>query len=566
MALKKIRICQMFNVVFLLLVMSGTRGTAQTVVKYQPSSAIFPNPERGFYTHREVQAEGAMLTLSDVNGIRAKSQSLILRLYYLKKFRTSDLSAAQLNLIQNDFNIARQGGVKLILRFAYSSSESESDAPLSTILRHLDQLKPIFEANSDPIACVQAGWIGAWGEWYYSTNNLNNTNDRRTVLKRFLEVLPNPRSVQVRTPFYKKDIFLITDPLTPEEAFSGTNIARTGHHNDCFLASADDYGTYRDNVADKLFLSLDTRFLPMGGETCALSTYSNAENAAAQFAKMHWSFLNSDYNKNVLNSWRTSFMDTVKQQLGYRFELLSGTYQDSVAPGSGYNFTIFLRNVGWASPFNARPVEVFLRRLGDSTKYLARLSDNPCFWLPGDTITIGANIQVPWAAKESSYELLLNFPDPSPTLYKYPAFSIRLANQDVWDPSSGYNKLLQTVVVTTKAKATPVTGALVFKPTDGTTGVIGAGSTVTGDFRLVGNYPNPFNPATTISYILAKPTRVRIEIVDVLGRVLESTLEQEQGAGEHHFPFSAHQLAGGVYFYVVRAGAQTATGRMILLK
>ena len=73
----------------------------------------------------------------------------------------------------------------------------EPDAPLSVILQHLDQLKPILQENKDVIAVLQAGFIGSWGEWYYTTNNLNNDAARKTIIDKILEVLPAERTVQV---------------------------------------------------------------------------------------------------------------------------------------------------------------------------------------------------------------------------------------------------------------------------------------------------------------------------------------------------------------------------------
>ena len=59
--------------------------------------------------------------------------------------------------------VARKAGIKIILRFAYSIAMDEPDAPLSVILQHLDQLKPILQENKDVIAVLQAGFIGSWG-------------------------------------------------------------------------------------------------------------------------------------------------------------------------------------------------------------------------------------------------------------------------------------------------------------------------------------------------------------------------------------------------------------------
>ena len=136
---------------------------------------------------------------------RQNNSSLIYRLYYLKDFKNAPISDAFLSQIRQDMGVARKAGIKIILRFAYSIAMDEPDAPLSVILQHLDQLKPILQENKDVIAVLQAGFIGSWGEWYYTTNNLNNDAARKTIIDKILEVLPVERTIQVRTPNYKRN-------------------------------------------------------------------------------------------------------------------------------------------------------------------------------------------------------------------------------------------------------------------------------------------------------------------------------------------------------------------------
>ena len=202
-------------------------------ISYEGTEDIFPNPERGFSAYRS-----SKLTLSFVTNLRSENITVIQRIYKISQFVNNSFSQDYLDLIESDFNIARQGGAKLVLRFSYTDQQNGADASLSIILGHLDQLAPLFQKHYDIIAYIEAGFIGAWGEWYYSSNGLNNTTDRRTVLFKELSVLPAKRAVVVRTPGYKRDIFNYYDPLTPDSAFSGSYRARTGAHNDCFLASS----------------------------------------------------------------------------------------------------------------------------------------------------------------------------------------------------------------------------------------------------------------------------------------------------------------------------------------
>ncbi len=81
------------------------------------------------------------------------------------------------------------------------------------------------------------------------------------------------------------------------------------------------------------------------------------------------------------------------------------------------------------------------------------------------------------------------------------------------------------------------------------------------------NFPNPFNPATTLRYTLPQATHVRLVVYDVLGREVAVLIDQQQAAGERTVRFEAPaNLPSGVYFYHLQAGNQGATGRMVLLK
>lgn len=72
------------------------------------------------------------------------------------------------------------------------------------ILAHLDQLKPFLEKNKDLILVVQAGMIGAWGEWHSSVQGLENSEETKAaVLEKLLSVVPAERNVQVRLPEFK---------------------------------------------------------------------------------------------------------------------------------------------------------------------------------------------------------------------------------------------------------------------------------------------------------------------------------------------------------------------------
>jgi len=90
------------------------------------------------------------------------------------------------------------------------------------------------------------------------------------------------------------------------------------------------------------------------------------------------------------------------------------------------------------------------------------------------------------------------------------------------------------------------------------------------EFTLNQNYPNPFNPITTISYSIAKPSRVQLKIYDISGREIETLVDGTIDPGNYVYRYDASNLASGVYYYsmniVTNEGNHRLTKKMILLK
>jgi chitinase len=85
-------------------------------------------------------------------------------------------------------------------------------------------------------------------------------------------------------------------------------------------------------------------------------------------------------------------------------------------------------------------------------------------------------------------------------------------------------------------------------------------------FNLYNNYPNPFNPSTIIKFSLEENTRVKLIIYDVMGRKIETLLNDSYTVGIHSVSFNRSNLPSGIYFYVLSSGAKTISKKMILLK
>jgi hypothetical protein len=86
------------------------------------------------------------------------------------------------------------------------------------------------------------------------------------------------------------------------------------------------------------------------------------------------------------------------------------------------------------------------------------------------------------------------------------------------------------------------------------------------DFALSQNFPNPFNPATTISYALPVAYHVSLKVYNTHGQEVATIVDGFQKAGTKLVAFNASHLAGGIYFYRLVAGPFVATRKMIAIK
>lgn len=285
----------------------AARPDNASTARYEPSRADFPNPERGFYADSYFTTEEAPNALDAAALVREKEAagfrvSLVHRSYYLPGYRgAGHLPQTFLDLVASDLASARRAGVKLILRFAYRPNANYEGEPVyrdptrSAILQHLEDLAPVLRANEGVIAYVDAGLLGAWGEWHSATpnnrdddpandpdgplmselygspdpvgpgpaGNPDNPNyallnwDRKLpnaitleIVEKLLGVVPAARPVAIRYPLAKAVLLEgdakaeLTEPLTDATAYQDTLRARLGAVNDCFLASVDDFGTY----------------------------------------------------------------------------------------------------------------------------------------------------------------------------------------------------------------------------------------------------------------------------------------------------------------------------------
>ena len=436
----------------------------------------FPNPERGFYEHAEWSHASRgnyndNLWDSYFDDARAANRSLLLRIYYLdteELRQNKQLPNGFITMFNNDMQKIRNNGMKCILRFAYDKDTDEDgdedyndfeDASPATWETHLAQLKPYLQANADVIYVVQAGFLGVWGEWYYSkqgTGDEISEEIKNNLIDQLLAAVPANRCVQLRTPLFKKEYLGNNKPLTPETAYKGTAQARLGHHNDAFLNGEKNQGTYENRTTDMEYIAQECLYVPIGGETnleesqvsSLYEKYCKGTVAEAEMAQLHYSYLNHSYSTVVTNRWKEEgSYARMSKQLGYRFELESATLPNEATAGTPMNVQLNIKNVGYAPLYNERYAYIVFKN--NTNTYSIKLSSDPRTWAPNKvTTTINENVTLPVDMLAGTYDMYLHLPDASNNIAKNPKYAVRFANQGIWESETGYNKLNKQVVVT----------------------------------------------------------------------------------------------------------------------
>jgi hypothetical protein len=86
------------------------------------------------------------------------------------------------------------------------------------------------------------------------------------------------------------------------------------------------------------------------------------------------------------------------------------------------------------------------------------------------------------------------------------------------------------------------------------------------DYKLSQNYPNPFNPVTVISYQVPVKSFVSLKVYDIIGREIQSLVNEEKDAGRYEIYFDASSLSSGVYFYKIKSDSYSEIKKMVLIK
>jgi hypothetical protein len=451
---------------FWIVILCPVAAMAQHEVVYTASAENFANPERGLYkytiTNSNYYSATGYSNLSEniLNGWRNDSDkvTVIYRTFRLDQYFNSDIPANYLENIQRDFDIIRNAGFTCIVRFAYSQSiTAQAQQPVkSRILTHIQQVAPILQHNKDVILAYQAGFIGTWGEWYYTNSTEFGTEgnistaqwqNRKEIVDAMLSGTPAGMFVLLRYPSLKKNMYGTT-LLNEVTAYQNTANARLGFYNDAFLNNWGDMGTYSVNsetqnpvgTADYIYLSNETKYTPMVGETNGINApRTNGSNALTELEQTNWSVLNRDYYMQVFTNWiSTGHYAEIVRRMGYRIHLINSVF---TITGNTLSVAIKLKNSGFARPFKNRWIKLVLKNSTTNTEHPFLIDSDFRTW--ADTVDLNKQVDLT-GIPFGNYTAYLQIADTNLSLADNSKYAVRLANTNVWIENTGMNDLQQS--------------------------------------------------------------------------------------------------------------------------
>ncbi len=517
---------------------------------YEESDSIIANPERGLQKYSITDdnyvttADYTNLTHATLTGWKTGPDkvTIIFRYFLLDKFINEDISSLYRNNIQNDFNQIRNSGLKCIVRFSYSNEQSTApqQPEKSRIVQHINQLASVLQSNKDIILSHQAGFLGTWGEWYYTNSTEFGTDgnistdqwaNRKEIIEAMLQATPSAIPLQVRYPQIKKVMFGET-LLDSTTAYENTAIARIGFFNDAFLNSWGDMGTYEVasesqnpiGTADYLYCANETHYTPMTGETNGLNPpRTDGDNAVIELDSTNWTTLNRDYFTQNFDNWIVSghYADIVKG-LGYRFVL-----QSSVFNLNGKKLTIHVKliNKGFARLVKKRDVSLILVDSASLNTYSTTINSDPRTWEKSVSIDQAIDLtRIP----EGTYRSYLQLPDPDSALSLNTDYCIQFANKDMWNAITGYNNINQQVIL--------------------------KGAGIQDDFTHQGSFSiNLYTFCTTVkvNYTLKDNCHTRLSIFNSKGMLMKVLVDGMQSNGIHTISFDWSELNNGLFYFML---------------
>ena len=450
-------------IVLLSILLIGIQMNSQAY--FEENTETIRNPDRGFYKLIQVKLQKNSEDFSkfkdQINDIIKNDPdvSLISFQLNLEEYvsNNDELPQSKLKEINQYFSIMRENGYQVIFRVVYESEGNKNPEPdFQTILRHIEELKPVDEENEDIIFVVEAGFLGSYGEWHDGKYD-DDEEKRKEIIDKLLECIPESIQINLRKPSFIREYIGDNKTVTEQNAFSNEKIARLGLHNDGYLASETDLGTYKklERTAELVWQGKQTTYTIFGGECQNKnSTYTNLDNAILDMKQRHCTYLNKTYDREVKEKWKESTYinanskyngDTgykyVQDHLGYRLIIKN---VDISCEHTTVNINLKLENVGFGNIVRKKQLQIILKN--DKKQYFIATDIDIRQQLNVNTYNLTIREALPEQISTGEYKVFLKIQEPYQSLKNNSNYCIKLANSGIWNEELGANYIGNIII------------------------------------------------------------------------------------------------------------------------
>ena len=417
-------------------------------IEYTPSSSEessqdLDNPYRGFY-----QMGGYILSDKETpktaanwckKNCTSNSYPLMLLEINLKNYSDSDISTNALTQLDKMLTVCTQAKKQVILRFLYDwdgKALSAEPSSLPQIKKHISQLSTVVNKHSDCVYILQGTFTGNNGEM--NNSNYGDLNQIRQIIEELDNDISREIYLAVRTPAQLRGILRTSTPLSSSEAYSGTLASRLSLFNDGMLGSVYDLGTYgstplkssskpeeQGTRSDELLFQYKLcQYVPNGGEVTVDNEYNDLENAIADLATMHVSYLNAEHDPEVLSKWKNSVytgsdifsgvngFDYMSAHLGYRYRLKTSSLAFRSLLDDTARLYLTIENTGFSSAYRTFETTLVLKNenTGESEDLETNIDNTSIAGNDESIFRLELDVR---SLKKGTYTLELKMTDPA---------------------------------------------------------------------------------------------------------------------------------------------------------
>ena len=312
--------------------------------------------------------------------------------------KSQDLTEDALNVLQQTFDNIRANKGFVIVRICYDpwyNGRSNVTPEHKWVLRHVEQLAPVLSKNTDVIVALEMGMHGAYGEMHSDTSITYDRVAEATNL--MLRSTPPELKILTRTGNYSAkvlgfdnwgvDFHIAGEKFAEIAKAKGDTMYRVGMFNDGYLGTQYDYGTWGADCKTSICREEGVAWLekygintPYGGEALTTANgyqvINTPEFLAYEGFRTHTSYLNIQWNNNLINSWKKTLFKQkdfdydpahvdsltgfkyINDHLGYRFVLRESWLSDTVGSDHMLHAKFRVQNVGFGNLTWKAPVRL----------------------------------------------------------------------------------------------------------------------------------------------------------------------------------------------------------------